>query len=151
MHTNTNTLMHDARRQSQLHLKQTRSHCILCTLSAIVSLVPVLSSSLSLPLSLPPDLIYPFPFLAQPVFFLPIVHQLYAILIMLLIALCFHSNGSSYAHSTHCQDLATISRNCEANVAIARFSLSGPPLFVCRSYVNGCPPSFLSFCAINEN
>lgn len=143
--------MHDAQRRSQLHLKQTRSHCILslCTLSAIVSLAPVLSSSLSLPLSLPPDLIYPFPFLAQPVFFLPIVHRLYAILIMLLIALCFHSNGLSYAHSSHCQDLATISRDCEANVAIARFSLSGPPLFVPRSYVNDCPPSFLSFCAIN--
>lgn len=45
----------------------------LCSLSAIVLLVPVLSLSLSLPLSLPPDLNYPIPFLAQPVSFYPLL------------------------------------------------------------------------------
>lgn len=43
-----------------------------CSPSAIVLLVPVLSSSLPLPPSLPPDPNHPFPFLAQHVSFYPL-------------------------------------------------------------------------------
>lgn len=110
----------------------------LCSLSAIVSLVPVLSLSLSLPLSLPPILIYPFPFLAQPVSFYP------------LFTGCMQSSSSSSppsvsfrystqmrsAYSSHWQGLATISSICETIVAIARLSLSGPPFSLFASPIS---------------
>ena len=106
----------------------------LCSPSAIVSLVPVPSFSLSLFLSLPPDLIYPFPFLAQPVSFYPLFTgcmQTSSSSPPPCLFPVFNSNVLSYACSSHWQGLATISSICETIVAIARLSLSGSPFYRC--------------------
>ncbi len=97
----------------------------LCSLSAIVLLVPVLSSSLSLPLYCRATWFIPFLFVAQPVFSPSIVDWLYAFLIQLHTALflCF-------AHSPHWPDLATISHFCETTVVNARSSLWWSPFYL---------------------
>lgn len=71
-HTDTGSRMVHRGRANCICSRQGPIASSLCSFSATVSLVPVLSFSRSLPLSLPPKLIYPFPFLAQPVSFYPL-------------------------------------------------------------------------------
>lgn len=124
----------------------------LCSRSAIVLLVPVLSLSLSLPPSLPPDLNYPFSFLAQPISFYPLLTgcmQFSLLLITPCLFPVFNSKALSYAYSSHWQGLATISSACETIVAIARFfPVWSPFLSVCLSHLAGCALSFLPVCTI---
>lgn len=95
--TPTHTLAHGAQRQSQLHLQQTRPHCVFTLFSFCHCLVSTCSITLTLTSSASPsqpDLSLSFS--GSACFLLPIVHWLYATLIKLLATLClfpvFNSN-----------------------------------------------------------
>lgn len=150
----TRTLTHVAQRQSQLHLQQTRPHCVFSLfsfchcLASTCSIIVTLTSSVSPSW---PELSHSFSGSAR--FLLSIVNWMYAILIKLLITPClfpvFNSKALSYAYSSHWQGLATISSACETIVAIARFfPVWSPFLSVCLSHLAGCALSFLSVCTI---
>ncbi len=145
-------LAHGAKGQSQLHLQQTRPHCVFALFSFCHCLVSTCSITLTLTSSVSPShLDLSLSFSGSACFLLPIVHRLYAILIKLLTTLClfpvFNSNALciqlSLARFGYYQ-LYLWDHCCNCQVV----SVWSPFLSVCLSHFTSCAPSFLSVCTM---
>lgn len=133
-HVETHSHMLTHGTQRQLHLQQTRPHCVstlfpFChCLGRTCSII--LSLSHFLCLSLPTWFI---PSLAKPVSYHPLFTgcmQSSSSYSPPCVFPVFNSHVLSYAYSSHWQGLAAISSICEPIVAIARLPLSSPPFYL---------------------